>query len=800
MNRNHKALELDKILNLLANETSCEDAARMALELEPISTLSEVQRLMAETGDAYMLMAKFGSPSFGQVKNITNALRRAEAGASLSLRELLEVAETLRIIRSLSEWRSHCAGVSTCLDDRFSVLVPNKYLEDKINSIVLSEEEIADSASPELQNIRRKMRSASTRIREQLDKLIRSPNYQKLLQDPIVTIRDGRFVVPVKAEHRSEVPGLVHDTSASGATVFIEPMGSVEANNELKVLKSQEETEIERIIMALSAEAGNFADAIIADYQVLLELNLIFAKAHLAYKMKGVMPAVTDDGHILLRKARHPLIDPHKVVPIDVELGGSFDTLVITGPNTGGKTVTLKTVGLLCLMVMCGLIPPVSDGSTLSVFDNVLADIGDEQSIEQSLSTFSAHMTNLIRILGEADEGSLVLMDELGAGTDPVEGAALAIAILEQLRMQGARIVSTTHYAELKAFAIHTPGVENGSCEFDVATLRPTYRLLVGVPGRSNAFAISERLGMESSIVERAKELVSGDNRRLEDVVTNLEERRQALEKEIREAKTAREMAEKSDLLARKQLEEMEALRETELEKTKAEARRIVERARAEAELLIEELDALRKQKNAAEFASQAQSGKSRLRSHLRELENSIDPVVQKNSNSHYTLPRPLKAGDEVRIVDIDKNGVVLSPADANGNVEVQAGIIRTRIPLENLQLLHQKDNNRTTARSTPVVPASRSGRGISSRAERRVETEIDLRGMTTDEAILEADQFIDNAVLSGIEYITLIHGKGTGALRTAIHQHLRSHPSIKNFRLGVYGEGENGVTIAELK
>lgn len=791
MNRDYRSLELDKVLEMLAGETGCEDAAQLARQLEPADNLPEAKRLMQETGDAYQLMARFGSPSFAQLKNTTNALRRAAAGASLSLRELLDIAETLRVIRSLAEWRAHCEGISTSLDDRFSVLAPNKYLEERIHTAILSEEEVADAASPALADIRRKMRAASSRIREQLDKMIRSPAYQKLLQDPIVTIRDGRFVVPVKAEHRSEVPGLVHDTSASGATVFVEPMGAVEANNELKVLTSREEAEIERIVAELSAEAGSFADAIIADYEILVELNLIFAKARLAYKMKAVMPALTDDGRIRLRHARHPLIDPAKAVPIDVELGGAFDTLVITGPNTGGKTVTLKTLGLLTLMAMCGLMPPVSDGSSLSVFPTVLADIGDEQSIEQSLSTFSAHMTNLIRILGEAGEGSLVLVDELGAGTDPVEGAALATAILERLRLQGARIAATTHYAELKAYAIHTPGVENGSCEFDVATLRPTYRLLIGVPGRSNAFAISERLGMDPRLVERARELVEGDSQRLEEVVSSLEDRRQALETQLDETRRARSEAEAARRRADHDLQELDRLREQEIEKAREEARRIVERARHESEQLMQELDDLRRQKNAADFSAKAQSAKSHLRAKLHALENDIDPVTKRRQDN-YRLPRPLKAGDEVLLTDIDKKAVVLAPPDASGNVEVQAGIIRTRVPVESLRLVGEKKNE-------PKAPAARV-RGTASRAVREVHTEIDLRGLTGEEAILEADRFIGDAVMSGLERVTLIHGKGTGALRTALHQHLRAHPSVKSFRLGAYGEGETGVTIVELK
>ncbi len=801
MNRNYQSLELDKILELLAKETGCEDAAEQARALEPSSDLAEVRRRMADTAAAVMLMARFGSPSFGGAQNVTNALRRAEAGAALSMRELLAVAETLRVIRSLAEWRSHCAGVETCLDDRFGVLAPNKYLEEKINTAILSEEEMADSASPELMNIRRKQRAASSRVREKLDSMIRSPAYQKLLQDPIVTIRGGRFVVPVRAEHRGEVPGLVHDTSASGATVFVEPMAVVEANNELRFLLSREEAEIERILAELSAETGSFAGGIIADYGILVELNLIFAKGRLAYKMKATEPKLTDDGHILLRRARHPLIDPKKAVPIDVELGGAFDTLVITGPNTGGKTVTLKTLGLLSLMAMCGLMPPVSDGSTLSVFRQVLADIGDEQSIEQSLSTFSAHMTNLIHILGEAGEGSLVLLDELGAGTDPVEGAALAIAILERLRERGARVAATTHYAELKAYAIHTPGVENGSCEFDVATLRPTYRLLVGVPGRSNAFAISERLGMDPALVERAKALVSGDDRRLEDVVVTLEERRQTLEKELSEARSMRAKAQAAGQRAQAELDELDRLREKELEQARGEARRIVERARTEAERLMDELDALRKQKNAADFASKAQEAKSQLRSRLRAVEDAVDPVTKKKQQS-YTLPRPLQAGDEVLIVDIDKKGVVLSPPDDSGNVPVQAGIIKTRVPVGNLRLVTDKAAGAAASGKTGAArrPSERTVRGVTSRAQREARMEVDLRGMMTDEGILELDRFLDEAVLSGIDQVTVIHGKGTGALRAAVQQHLRTHPSVKSFRLGVYGEGETGVTIVTLK
>lgn len=795
MERDLHALELDKILDMLAGETCCADAAHIARSLRPQTELPLVQQLVEETDDACRLMAGFGTPSFGQLSNVTNPLRRAEAGAALMPGELLRVAETLRVIRSLREWRAHCEGVSTCLDDRFSALAANKYLEERIAGVVISEEEIADTASPALADIRRKMRAASARVREQLDRMVRSATYQKALQEPIVTIRGGRFVVPVKAEHRGEVAGLVHDTSASGATVFVEPMGAVEANNELKVLRSREQAEIERILQELSAEVGSFATAIIADYELVLELNVIFAKGQLAYKMKAIRPRLTADGHTVLHKARHPLIDPKKIVPVDVELGGGFDTLVITGPNTGGKTVTLKTLGLLTVMTMCGLLPPVSDGSQIAVCDRVLVDIGDEQSIEQSLSTFSSHMVNVIRILEQADARSLVLLDELGAGTDPVEGAALAIAILERLRQQGARIGATTHYAELKAYAIHTPGVENASCEFDVASLRPTYRLLIGVPGRSNAFAITRRLGMDEALVEHAKSLISGDDRRLEDVVSSLDARRQELEQKLQAAEDDRLRAQRAAAAAEEKLGELEQRREKELENARQQARGIVEKARQQAQQLMDELDDLRRQKESADFAQKTQQAKSQLRSRLRRLDDAVDPVAQRDMGE-YVLPRALQKGDRVLLQDMGLQATVTALPDDKGLVEVQAGAIRTRTPLQNLRLYESK---RAEKKGRPA-PALRTGGGLTSRMERSAATDLDLRGMTVEEALLEVDRFLDNAVLCGLERVTLIHGKGTGALRAAVQQHLRGHKQVKGFRLGTYGEGETGVTVVELK
>ena len=766
--RHSAAVELDKILKLLAEQTASEDASEQALALEPAVSTDEVRRRLQETDDAFVLMAKFGSPSFSGLKNVANPLRRAQAGGVLNLVDFLRIAGVLRTMRAISDWRRKSEGMKTTLDWRFESVVPNKYLEEKINAVVISEEEVADNASPELASIRRRIRAASSRVREQLDKMIRSAAYQKYLQDPIVTMRGGRYVVPVKAECRGEIPGLVHDTSSSGATVFVEPMGVVEANNEIRVLQSRESAEIERILAELSAEAGGFADLIIESYHAAVGLDLIFAKGQLAYKMKASMPKVNDTGRILLNQARHPLIDPKQVVPMNIELGTTFDTLVITGPNTGGKTVTLKTLGLLTLMAMCGLMLPVGDNSEISVFHQVLADIGDEQSIEQSLSTFSAHMTNIIQIIEQADERSLILLDELGAGTDPVEGAALAMAILEALRERHARVAATTHYAELKAYALQTAGVENGSCEFDVATLRPTYRLLIGVPGRSNAFAISSRLGLNQEIVDRARELVSG------------EDRRRAQEQNAEARRISEEAKEYRERLEREAAKEIEQARER--------AAQLVARTRAQADALLEELEEMKRQGAKSMTAEQ----RARMKAGIRDMESASDPVSRKEPET-YVLPRPLKAGDDVLIFDIDKEGTVVeTPAPDDKKVLVQAGIIKTRVPVENLRLLEQKTQNRKARRS--------GTRNVPKRSDAPVMTEVDVRGEDSIEAVMSVDRAIDSALLSGIHQLTIIHGKGTGVLRTAVQQHLRRHPSVRTYRLGVFGEGESGVTIVELK
>ena len=783
MDKNYRALELDKILEMVAKEATCPDAAELARAIQPVYTAAEARHLLEETDAAFVLMAKFGAPSFYGLQNVTNALRRAQAGGGLGLPELLAVGATLRAIRSLKQWHEKSASVKNALTARFEILAPNKYLEEKIFTCIVSEEEVADAASPALAAIRRKIRAASVRAREQLDKLIRSTSHQKHLQEAIVTQRGGRYVVPVKAEYRGEIPGLVHDTSASGATVFIEPMSVVEANNEIRVLQSDEQDEIARILLELSGEAGEFADSIIDSYQYAVQLNLIFAKAQVAYRMKAVVPVIDESRRTVLHAARHPLIDKGQVVPTDISLGESFDALIITGPNTGGKTVSLKTIGLLTLMAMCGLMIPAGEGSRVAVYRHILADIGDEQSIEQSLSTFSAHMTNIIRILRVADSQSLVLLDELGAGTDPVEGAALATALIEELRRKGARLACTTHYAELKAYALETDGVENACCEFDVATLRPTYRLLIGVPGKSNAFAITRRLGLDGRIVDRAGELVSRENTAFEQVVGRLEESRRALEDQLEQAREEARKARESAKQSEEKLEEAERQAQKEMDRARQEAALIVQKTRQQADALLNELDELRRQKNKALSAEQ----KARLRAGMRDLEKASDPV-RRRSNDGYVLPRELKVGDPVLIFDIDKEATVLE-APKDGQVLVQAGVIKTRVALSNLRLLtktqQKKQLGRTVTRSVSTQEAS---------------TSLDLRGQNVEEGLMEVDAFLDRASRMHLSQVTIIHGKGTGVLRAGVQKHLRKCPQVKSFRLGTYGEGESGVTIVELK
>ncbi|MBR0536079.1 MAG: endonuclease MutS2 [Clostridia bacterium] len=796
LNRHLRAIEFDKILEMLSQRGCNEDSRESILSLRPETNLNKAQRLLGMTEDAYIMLARHGGPSFGGLRNVNNALSRANAGGVLSMRELLDIGSTVRAVRAIREWRQNSGQEDRSIDIYFNSLMPNKYLEDKIFSAIISEEEMSDNASPELASIRRQIKNKENSVREQLEKLIRSQSLRSVLQDAIVTQRNGRYVVPVKSEHRNSVSGLVHDTSSTGATVFVEPAGVVEANNDIRVLKGKEAQEIERILFELSVEAGNFFHEIKGSYESAVEINVIFAKAHLAYQMRASLPVLNDKGITELDKARHPLIDPQKVVATDIRLGSDFDTLVITGPNTGGKTVAIKTIGLLSAMAASGMFIPANDESKVSVYKNILVDIGDEQSIEQSLSTFSSHMVNIVNILKKADESSLVLIDELGAGTDPVEGAALAMAILEQLHFQGAKIAATTHYAELKAYALETHRVENGSCEFDVNSLKPTYRLLIGIPGRSNAFAISERLGISKGIIERATELVSSENLRFEDVVDSLEKSRLEMEEQKSEAQHIKEGARADREKAAQVLKDAEAKRDKEIERARGEALRIVEHARREANALLSEVEKLKKEakktQNAADLARRA---KGTVNSHLNSINSAVNPVLASlEDEEDYKLPRELELGDTVFCKTIGKNATVSALKDKKGNVEITAGMLKMKVKEKTLRLVEKpkKEEPKKKVSTTRVNGESRSSMQITNRC--------DLRGLMVDEAIIVLDRFLDDLLLSGLTECTIIHGKGTGALRAGITQYLKSDPRIRTFRLGTFGEGENGVTIAEIK
>lgn len=790
MNKNHKTLELDLILEKLAAECSCDDAKDLARGLKPAGDMAEVEMLLQQTEDAFSLLARFGGPSFSGLKNVNNSLHRAAAGGSLNPKELLDIAYCLRALRTLDEWRNHSSGVKTSLDFFFEGITSNKYLETKILSCIVSEEEIADKASDTLFDIRKKIRSKENSIREKLDSLIHSSHYQQFLQEAIITQRNGRFVVPVKAECRGNVPGLVHDTSSTGATVFIEPASVVDANNDIKVLQGKERDEIMRILYELSAESGDFAESIKHSYESAIRLNLIFAKAHLAYKMKATKPILNNEGIICLKKARHPLIDPKKVVATDIALGDEYDTLVITGPNTGGKTVSLKTLGLLTLMTMCGLLIPVADRSRVSVFNNILVDIGDEQSIAQSLSTFSSHMVNIIDIMKKADDKSLILIDELGAGTDPVEGAALAVSIIEALREKGAIIAATTHYAELKAYALDTPGVTNGCCEFDIETLRPTYKLLIGVPGRSNAFAILKHLGMTQDVVDNAKAIVGSDNRDFEAVLEKLEASRHALEEERKVAEEMTERARKIEEKAQSEMDKIETLKARELDKAKREAQKLIDAAERKSSQFLLELDKLKKEQTSSNATEIARKTRRAVKAQMGEMDDLINPnELADNWDYDYKLPRNPVPGDRIVIKGIGEGEVL---EFKNNNVFVKSGLLKTRVKLSDIMILDKP-------KKKPVKTQHNVYR-TSSRADADVKTEIDMRGETVDEALSELGLFIDRCVLNNIEEIRIIHGKGTGALRSAVTDYLKTHPNVSEYRLGRYGEGENGVTIAKLK
>lgn len=782
-------LELPVVLDMLAAEAVTDGGKEACRSLRPSSDRLEVKNRLAETSAAKEMMVVRGSPSLSGIKDIRPSLSRAELGGSLNTIELLNIARVLQCARLVKGYTSDDKLGKSCIDHLFAALHANRFLEEKITGSIVGEDEIADSASSELANIRRKIRAASARVRDCLQKIISSPSYAKVLQEPIITMRSDRFVVPVKAECKGAIPGLVHDISASGATLFIEPMAAVKANNELRELAAKEKTEIERILAELSADCAAHAEDIASDYSYLITLDGIFARAKLSYKLNGIEPELREKG-VVLRRARHPLLPKDKAVPISLELGEDFDTLIITGPNTGGKTVTLKTIGLLNVMAQCGLHIPADDGSGVPVYRHVLADIGDEQSIEQNLSTFSAHMTNIVHILNECDADSLLLFDELGAGTDPTEGAALAIAVIEHARKMGANVAATTHYAELKVYATNENGIQNASCEFDVETLSPTYRLLVGVPGKSNAFAISERLGLSKEIIDDAKARIGVQNASFEATIEKLEQTLALLERDRAEtAKKLRE-AEESAKKAAFLRAELSVRLEKADEKAKRDAERIIAEARQTAENTFAELDEMRRKMNDDEQTQEINHARSELRRKLNESQGKLKAKAPEQPKEEKKSARDVRAGDTVEIKSMGVKAEVID-VNPDGTLNLRAGIMNVKLKPDDVYLIEghaakQKKQSVTLAGSTAPRAA--------------VSPEIDLRGMESIEAVNAAEQYIDSAVMGKLKTVTIIHGKGTGALRAAVQQMLKRNKAVKSYRLGRFGEGESGVTIVELK
>ena len=777
-------LELPRVLELLSACAVTDEGRERCLALRPMTDMEEVQRAQEETSAAVNMLLTRGTPGFAGIRPVAASIQRADMGGSLNTRELLEIAAVLRAARTAGEYGG--GEEKSAISHLFKALTPNRFLEDTITNSIVGEEEIADSASTELASIRRHMRATEARVRDILQKLI-SSNQSKYLQESIITIRSDRYVVPVKSEHKNAIPGLVHDVSSSGSTFFIEPMGVVKANNELRELAAKEKKEIERILAQLSADCAAHKEDILEDYQLLIWLDAIFARGKLSLQLECSQPRLSDK-YLRLRGARHPLLDKKKAVANDLELGEHFDTLVITGPNTGGKTVTLKTIGLITLMAQCGLHIPARDDSTVRVFQRVLADIGDEQSIAQSPSTFSYHMTNIVGILKEADDSTLILFDELGAGTDPVEGAALAAAVIESARELGAQVAATTHYAELKVYAMTTPGVENASCEFNVDTLAPTYRLVMGIPGKSNAFAISRRLGLPEDIIEKAAARLDAENVRFEDVLTKLDQQRQEMERERAEARRLKLEMEQSAAKAKEYRDRLEAERAKVVEKAQAEARAIIDDARAASDLALSELKELQKRRDLD--WQQVNDGRAQARHLLNEAEKNIGGPVQEPEAPPPT--RPAKAGDTVELVSMGTKATVLS-VNKDGSLQLQAGILKISAKQDEVRVVEGE------------TQAQKEARRIVSRAQHTLRTaavpsQVDLRGMMTDEAIAVLERFLDTAMMGKLETVTIIHGKGTGAVRSAVRSYLKRSRYVKSFRPGRYGEGEDGVTVAELK
>ncbi len=801
MNQYYQALELHKILEMLSKQCGNDISATMALAIEPLTDTEQVREELKKTEAAYTLSIRYGRPEFVRFSDITPLVRRAKSGSVLSIAELLEIRRVLRQFQAIDDWQDEINDEDreNALTHLLMQILPERKLFRRLESAILSEDALADDASPELARIRRKIMQTGLKIRDTLDEMIRSQTTQKYLQESLVTLRDGRYVLPVKAEHKGSVAGLVHDTSATGATLFVEPMRVVDANNEIRILERQEQEEVRRILAELTADCAENENLLLTGLHACVILNLYFAKSEFGIKMNATIPVVASDGVLLLKKARHPLIAPEKVVPVDFALGTDYHALMITGPNTGGKTVVLKTAGLLTAMAMCGLMIPAAEESRVSVFENILVDIGDQQSIEQSLSTFSSHMNSVIEILRQANHSSLVLLDEIGSGTDPVEGAALAVAIIEQLLKQGAEIVASTHYQELKLFAIETQGVQNASCEFDAATLQPTYRLNIGSPGKSNAFAISEKLGLQSGIIENARKRLSEESTRFETVLDSLEKTRTELEESRTAARELeRELRkEREDLSAER--EAFAKSREAEMSKARREASAVVARVSRESQALMDELLELKKQKDSADFSRQTEEQRRSYKNRMDKLYLSAHPVTKEDSG--YRLPRALKQGDSVILNDTGKKATVLTVPDSSGNCYVQAGIMKTKVSVSKLRLC---EGNAVTFDGKKLPKQQRkqtvSTAGIQSRATRSVNLELDIRGYAVDEGLYAVDSFLDEAVMNGLASVTIIHGKGTGVLKNAVRDHLKHHRQVKSSRRGLYGEGEDGVTVVELK
>ena len=784
-------LEFDKIRNLLAECALTDGAKGLAQCLVPSDDEIEISRRLAKTTDARRLTDVKGMPPFGTVREVTGACDRAEKGAVLSTRELLDVAALLRSARMLLDYNHLNRTFETSLDEIFDRLLPNRSLEERITRSILSEDMIADEASRELADIRRKIRDANSRIKETLQRYV-SGSYSKVLQENLITTRNGRYVVPVKIEHKNEIKGLIHDTSASGATIFVEPIAVVEANNELRMLQSKEEHEIERILSALSADVSAASQSLYLNYLNITDLAFYFACGELSSRMHACAPVLSAEGEIDLRRARHPLIDKNKVVPTHIRMGKDCDTLIITGPNTGGKTVTLKTLGLFALMTQAGLHIPVDPESSVRVFEKVLVDIGDEQSIEQSLSTFSSHMVNIVSIMNEVNSRSLCLFDELGAGTDPVEGAALAVAVIESVRAAGAMCAATTHYTELKTFALNTDGVQNASCEFDVASLKPTYRLIIGTPGKSNAFAISSKLGLSDEIIELAKRHVNTDHQEFEKVIEQLEAARLEAERNREEAERLRSEYEQKSRESAAEISRMKKDAMHEIEQNRRKAQQMLDSAKASSDFIFGQLEKAKKAEEAHRLHQDLDELRRSVRAELRRGDDAANPVEERR-NTKYVLPRDLRRGDRVFLVNIDKEGVVLELPDKNGSVLVQAGIMKTRTKLSNLQLIEEEAKIVQNGKATPAA-------GYRVQVNRDFRDEIDLRGLLGDEAWQQVDKYLDEATVAGFSKVRLIHGKGTGALKNALWQHLKKDRRIGSFRIGQYGEGDGGVTVVELK